>query len=134
MRHQDEKKQLRHFGLLVGGLFAVVGLWPALSRAEGPRLWALAPTLILVVPALVLPRSLIHVYRIWMAAGEVLGWINTRVLLCLIFYGLVTPMGIIMRWLGRDPMRRRFERGVETYRVLKPSRLGAHMTRCYSVP
>jgi hypothetical protein len=64
-----------------------------------------------------------------MAAGEVLGWINTRVLLCLIFYGLVTPMGIIMRRLGRDPMRRSFEPGVETYRILKPSRSGAHMTR-----
>ncbi len=129
MRHQDEKKQLRHFGLLVGGLFAVVGLWPALFRAEGPRLWALALTLVLVVPALALPRSLTHMYRIWMAAGEVLGWINTRALLCLIFYGLVTPMGIIRRRLGRDPMRRGFEPRLETYRILKPSRPGAHMTR-----
>ncbi len=129
MTHLDEKKQLRHFGLIVGGLFAVVGLWPAVFRAEGPRLWALALTLVLVVPALAMPRSLTYVYRIWMAVGEVLGWINTRVLLCLIFYGLVTPMGIIMRRLGRDPMRRGFEPGVETYRVLKPSRPGAHMTR-----
>ena len=129
MRHQDKKKQLRHFGLLVGGLFAVVSLWPALFRAEGPRLWALALTLVLVVPAIALPRSLTHVYRIWMAAGEVLGWINTRALLCLIFYGLVTPMGIIRRRLGRDPMRRGFEPGVDTYRILKPSRPRAHMTR-----
>lgn len=129
MTHLDEKKQLRHFGLLVGGLFAVVGLWPVVFRGEGPRLWALALTLVLAVPALAMPRSLAYVHRIWMAAGEVLGWINTRVLLCLIFYALVTPMGIIMRWLGRDPMRRGFEPGVETYRVLKPSRPGAHMTR-----
>ena len=129
MRQQDEKKQLRHFGLIVGGLFAAIGLWPVLLRAEPPRLWALALALVLVVPALALPRSLTHVYRIWMAAGEVLGWINTRILLSLIFYGLVTPMGIIMRRLGRDPMRRGFEPGVETYRVLKASRPAAHMTR-----
>jgi hypothetical protein len=129
MTDLDERKQLRHFGLIVGGLFAVVGLWPAVFRAEGPRLWALALTLVLVVPALAIPRSLAYVHRIWMAAGEVLGWINTRVLLCLIFYGLVTPMGIIMRRLRRDPMRRGFVPGVETYRVLKPSRPGAHMTR-----
>ena len=129
MRHQDEKKQLRHFGLIVGGLFALVGLWPVLLRAEPPRLWALALALVLVVPAVALPRSLTHVYRIWMAVGEVLGWINTRALLGLIFYGLVTPMGIIMRRLGRDPMRRGFEPGVETYRIPKASRAAAHMTR-----
>jgi hypothetical protein len=129
MRHQDEKKQLRHFGLIVGGIFAVIGLWPVVFRAEGSRLWALALGLALVVPALVLPRSLTHVYRIWMAAGAALGWINTRVLLSVIFYGLVTPMGIIRRRLGRDPMQRRFEPGVGTYRVPKPSRPGSHMTR-----
>ena len=86
MRDRDEKKQLRHFGLIVGGLFAVVGLWPALFRADRPRLWALALALLLLVPALALPRSLTHVYRIWMAAGEALGWINTRAILCLIGY------------------------------------------------
>jgi saxitoxin biosynthesis operon SxtJ-like protein len=85
--------------------------------------------MVLVVPAIVLPRSLTHVYRVWMAAGEALGWINTRILLSVIFYGLVTPMGIIMRRFGRDPMQRRFEPGVATYRVPKPSQPAAHMTR-----
>jgi hypothetical protein len=129
MKRQDDKKQLRHFGLIVGGIFAVICLWPVVFRASGPRLWALALALALVVPALVVPRSLTHIYRIWMAAGEVLGWINTRIILSAIFYGLVTPMGLIMRRFGRDPMQRRFEPGAETYRVLKPSRPGAHMIR-----
>ena len=129
MRHLDEKKQLRHFGLIVGGLFAAIGLWPVLLRAQPPRLWALALALVLVVPAVALPRSLTHVYRAWMVAGEVLGWINTRALLCLIFYGLVTPMGILMRRLRRDPMRRAFEPRVETYRLPKASRPAAHTTR-----
>ena len=129
MKRRDDKKQLRHFGLLVGGIFAVIGLWRVLFRAEGPRLWALALAAALVVPALVLPRSLTHVHRAWMAVGEALGWINTRIILSIIFYGLVTPMGIIMRRLGRDPMKRRFEPGVATYRVPKGPRPAAHMTR-----
>src|SRR5713101_6216933 len=129
MRHQDEKKQLRHFGLMVGGIFAAIGLWPVLFRAEGPRLWALALVVALVVTALVLPRSLTQVHRAWMAAGEGLGWINTRILLSMIFYGLVTPMGVVMRRFGRDPMQRRFEPGAATYRVPKPSRSATHMTR-----
>jgi len=129
MKRQDDKKQLRHFGLIVGGIFAVIGLWPVVFRAEAPRLWALALAVALVVPAIVLPRSLTYVHRVWMAAGEALGWINTRIILSVIFYGLVTPMGIIMRRFGHDPMRRRFEPGVATYRVPKPVRTAGHMTR-----
>ena len=129
MKQQDEKKQLRHFGLIVGGIFGVIGVWPIVFRGEGPRLWALAIAVALGVPALVLPRSLTHVHRVWMAVGETLGWINTRILLSVVFYGIVTPMGIIMRRLGRDPMHRRFDPGAATYRVLKPGRPGTHMTR-----
>jgi len=129
MRHQDKKKQLRHFGLMVGGIFAAIGLWPVLFRAQGPRLWALALAVALVVPALVLPRSLTYVHRGWMAAGEALGWINTRIILSVIFYALVTPMGILMRRFGGDPMHRRFEPDATTYRVPKSSRTAAHMTR-----
>jgi hypothetical protein len=129
MTHQDKKKELRHFGLIVGGIFAGIGLWPVLFRAQGPRFWALALGVALVVLGLLLPRSLIQVHRVWMAAAEGLGWINTRILLSIVFYGLVTPMGIVMRRFGRDPMQRRFEPGVATYRVPKPTRDAVHMTR-----
>lgn len=129
MRSQEERGKLRSFGLIVGGVFAMIGLWPALFRAEAPRLWALALAGALIVPAVVVPRSLTHVYRVWMMLGEALGWVNTRVLLGLIFYGLVTPMGMIMRRFGRDPMQRRTDPGAETYRVVRRSRPGTHMTR-----
>ena len=129
MKHRDDKKQLRQFGLLVGGIFAAIGLWPVLVRAEAPRLWALPLGVALVVPALVLPRSLTHVHRAWMAAAEALGWINTRIILSVVFYALVTPMGILMRRFGRDPIQRRFEPNAATYRVLKSPRAAAHMTR-----
>ena|SRR5437867_3002543 len=129
MKQQNEKKQLRHFGLIVGGIFGVIGFWPMVFRGQGPRLWALAVAVALVIPAAVLPRSLTRVHRVWMAVGEMLGWINTRILLSVVFYGIATPMGIIMRRLGRDPMHRRFDPVAATYRVLKPARPGAHMTR-----
>src|SRR5262245_40198983 len=128
-KHRHDTKQLRHFGLIVGGIFAVLGVWPTVFRGTTPRLWALALAVALVVPALVLPRSLTYVYRVWMAAGEALGWINTRIILSLIFYGLLTPMGILMRRFGRDPMHRRFEPAATTYRVSKPGRSATHMTR-----
>jgi hypothetical protein len=129
VKHQDERQQLRRFGLTVGGIFALIGLWPAVFRGQAFRLWALGPGLVLVLGALVLPRSLSHVHRVWMAAAEGLGWINTRILLSVVFYVVVTPMGFVMRRFAQDPMRRRFEPGVGTYRVPKTSRSAAHMTR-----
>ena len=129
MTQQDDKKRLRQFGLVVGGIFAAIGLWPVLVRGQAPRLWAVALGVVLVVPALVLPRSLAPVHRAWMAAAEGLGWINTRILLSVLFYGLITPMGIVMRRLGHDPMQRRFAPGATTYRVPKPARPAVHMTR-----
>jgi hypothetical protein len=122
-------RTLRSFGLLVGGAFAVIGLWPRVWRGEPPRLWALALAVLLVGFGLVLPRALRHPYRGWMALGHALGWINSRILLGLVFYLIVTPMGIVMRLSGRDPMRRGFDREAPSYRIGREARPGTHMRR-----
>jgi len=129
MKPQGDDKQLRSFGLLVGGIFAAIGLWPAIIRGQQPRLWAVALGVALIVPALLAPRTLRPVYRVWMTLGEVLNWINTRIILGAVFYGLLTPMGLVMRRFGHDPMRRRPEPSLDTYRVTRPPRPGAHMRR-----
>jgi hypothetical protein len=129
MRRTNEVRQLRHFGYLVGGIFGLIGLWPVVWRHQNPRLWALALAVALVVPALVAPRILAPVYRVWMAAGEVLAWINTRILLGLVFYGIVTPIGLVMRLTGRDPMRRQLEPSGESYRIRCVPRPATHMMR-----
>jgi hypothetical protein len=120
-------KELRSFGLIVGGIFSVIGLWPLLLRGESVRPWALICAALLLLPAVVYPRVLKPVRRVWMAIGHVLGWINTRIILGIVFYGLVAPMGVIMRAFGKDPMRRRLEPEAETYRLARQSRQGTHM-------
>jgi polyferredoxin len=128
MKDETDRKQLRAFGLLVGGIFLLIGLWPTMLYREDPRLWALAIAGLLLIPALVLPRSLGPVYRGWMAIGHVLGWINTRIILGLVFYGLFTPMGVVRRLvLGKDAMRRKFEPDAETYRIVRSPRSAAHL-------
>jgi len=127
---KSDVKQLRSFGLMVGGIFAVIGLWPVLFRGEDPRLWALVLSGLLLIPALVMPLSLGPVYRGWMAVGNVLGWVNTRVILGIIFYGLLTPIGLIRRLLGaEDLMHRKFESEADTYRVVRHPRPSSHMKR-----
>jgi Saxitoxin biosynthesis operon protein SxtJ len=123
------RRQLRDFGLLVGGVFGVIGLWPLLWRQQSPRLWALALAVALVLPALVAPPILAPAYRAWMKLAEVLAWVNTRIVLGVVFYGVVTPIGLVMRLAGHDPMRRRFDQVGESYRVRCTPRPASHMMR-----
>jgi hypothetical protein len=129
MTARPETKQLHAFGSIVGGGFGIIGLWPWVVRGQGPRWWALALGLALVLAALVRPASLGLPYRVWMTLGVALGWINTRIILAVIFYGLVTPIGVVIRLCGRDPMGRRFDPTAGSYRVPSTPRPGSHMLR-----
>lgn len=127
MEMQAGKKELRSFGLLVGGVFSVIGLWPVLFRAEPPRLWALMVGGALVGLGAAWPNALAQVHKGWMMVGHVLGWINTRILLGIVFYGLVTPTGMIFRLMGKDPMRKAFAKDSRSYRVMRTARPRGHM-------
>lgn len=127
MKKETTHKELRTFGLLVGGIFLVIAVWPMMFRSEAPRLWALGLGASLVCLGAVIPRSLTHVHFAWMKVGELLGWINTRILLGLVFYGLITPMGLLMRLAGKDPMRLAQANGLDTYRVIRKPRPQNHM-------
>ena len=124
-----ETKELRTFGLIVGGIFLFIGLWPALWLGEEPRLWALIPGILLVVLGLGLPRSLKRVHKVWMVVGHALSWINTRIILGVVFYGLITPMGLVMRLFGWDSMRRTQVPQADTYRLVRQPRPPSHMKR-----
>jgi hypothetical protein len=123
-----DRTQLRNFGLIVGGIFGLIAVWPVV-RGGGVRWWLVALALALIGPALVAPRVLAPAQRIWMTIGDVLGWVNTRIVLGLIFFGVVTPTGLVLRLTGRDPMQRRFDPQAATYRVPARSRPGEHMKR-----
>lgn len=125
------KKTLRQFGLMVGGIFLLIGLWPFVWRQEAVRIWAVVPGSLLVVAGLMMPGILKHVYQGWMWVGHVMGWVNTRIILGVLFYGVVTPMGLVMRLTGRDPMRREFEPEAQTYRVVRQPRPASHMKNMF---
>jgi hypothetical protein len=124
-------EQLRSFGLTVGGVFAGIGLWPLVVHRIEPRFWALGLAAVLIVPALLYPRILWPAFRGWMAIGHILGWINTRIILGAIFYLLLTPMGLVRRWLGKGDISRDYDPGAGTYRILKPPRPASHMKYQY---
>ncbi|MEQ1654308.1 MAG: SxtJ family membrane protein [Nitrospira sp.] len=124
-------KTLRQFGLMVGGVFLVIGLWPFLWRQEAIREWAVVLGALLSVVGLAVPAILKYLYQGWMWVGHVMGWINTRIILSVLFYGIVTPMGLVMKLAGRDPMCRGFEPDAPTYRVIRNPRPASHMKNMF---
>jgi hypothetical protein len=102
---------------------------PWVFRGAPVRTWALVLAVLLVGFGLVWPAALRYPYRGWMALGHALGWINSRILLSLVFYLVVTPIGLAIRLFGRDPMRRGFDRKAQSYRIPREPRPGEHMRR-----
>ena len=127
MNQHTTTKDLRQFGLIVGGVFLAIGLWPVVFRSEDPRLWAMVVGIALMVLGAVVPQSLKQVHFGWMKIGHVLGTINTKIILGGIYYGLVTPMGLVMRLMGKDSMHRALVQDATTYRVVRAPRPRHHM-------
>ncbi|HMS86699.1 MAG TPA: SxtJ family membrane protein [Nitrospira sp.] len=124
---QPTMKDLRQFGLLVGGVLTVIGVWPVAFRSESPRIWALIVGSLLIVLGTAVPQSLKQVHDVWMKIGHVLGAINTRIILGIIYYLLLTPMGLAMRLMGKDPLHRAFAQEADTYRIGRAPRPRQHM-------
>ena len=112
------KTELRKFGLITGGL--IIGLFGLLLPWVFGRHHALWPWIIgviLVIPALILPAVLAPVHKYWMRFSHVLGWINTRIILSLVYFLMITPLGLLMRLFASDPMKREFDKNATSYRV-----------------
>ena len=113
-----DSRELRRFGLTTGALIAALfGLLLPWLFHRPFHSWPWTVAIILSGWALLLPAGLGPVYRVWMAIGHGLGWINSRIILGIMFYVLILPIGFIMRLLGKDPMQRRFDQQAKSYRV-----------------
>ena len=90
-------RELRNFGIVMAVAFGVIAIF---ARPE--IFGSIAVTFLLL--GLLATRVLAPVHRAWMKLADVLGWVNTRVLLILVYYLVVTPTGLVMRLLGRRPI------------------------------
>src|SRR6266571_3997230 len=89
------QKQLRSFGLILAGGFLVIGSWPIIFRHQGATRWAIATSFIFAAAGVFIPSALRQAYRIWMTAGDLLGWINSKVILGALYYILMTPLRLL---------------------------------------
>jgi hypothetical protein len=77
------------------------------------------------------PQSLRVPFSLWLRLAQGLGWVNNRIILAIVFFGLIWPLGAALRALGRDPLARRFKEKTASYRVGSQSRPRDHMEKSY---
>ena len=114
------KKSLRNFGLLVSGIFFLLGLW-IYYRSQSPLgiVFFVIGTLLLLF-GLVSPNSLSQVFKIWMGLAFALGWLMSRVLLTILFYFVITPIGFVAKIVGKDFLDINYKMKRESYWIIRP--------------
>jgi len=109
-------KQLRQFALLLALLLAGLAGW--LAWKSHPVAWAAGAGAAAVASGVLgvfRPGLMRVVYVGWMAAVFPIGWLVSHLLLAAIYYLVITPIGVMMRVCGYDPMQRRWDRQAPTY-------------------
>jgi Saxitoxin biosynthesis operon protein SxtJ len=124
--------ELRNFGLLVGaifaGLFGVIAPWAHHLRVP---IWPWAVGLTLVMCGIFAPALLRYPYLIWCRLGRALGWVNSQIVLNLLFFLIFLPAAVVARLARWDPMKRAFVSDQPSYRIRSESASPNSMERPY---
>lgn len=108
----------RSFGLVFAVVFAIIALWPLKSGGD-IRPWAAGAAVAFALAALVVPRALKPLNIVWFKFGMVLHHVMTPLIMGLLFFVTVTPVGMLMRATGKDPMRLKRDPKAASYWIVR---------------
>ena len=104
----------RSFGLVMAAFFALLWLAPLVSRRH-PRWWSLGIAVVFLAVSIAIPQVLTPLNRLWTGLGQMMHRVVNPIVMGVLFFITVTPMGLLMRAFGRDPLRLKIERDAITY-------------------
>ena len=123
---QPNRKELRQFGAVFLGGFVFIGLvkylWPFerfITRDQTLGFWLIAIGLIVGAIGLTGTRLALPFYWAWLGIAFVMGNIMSRLIIALIYYLIITPMGLLSRLVGRDPLQLKKPKGESYWRDLQ---------------
>lgn len=108
------KKDIRKFSYLVGGIFILVSIFLLWKDSSSFNI-ILSIGVALVLLGLIVPIILKPIYLIWMVFAVILGWIMTRVILTIVFYLVVSPIGLISKLFRKNFLDLSFRTNSDTY-------------------
>jgi Saxitoxin biosynthesis operon protein SxtJ len=111
---KDDKNTLRKFGLTVGIVLLLVGIVLYLTGKSSAVVFGGVGVLLMLF-GLILPNILKPLNKIWMILAVILGWFMSRLILFILFYIVLTPIGIFLRIIGKDFLNLRTDKNCDSY-------------------
>jgi hypothetical protein len=125
MGHEDLSREQhvegssdRTFGLVFAAVFLFIALGP-LRHGHAPRWWACAVAAVFALIALLRPKLLAPLNRLWTQLGVLLGKVVSPIALGILFYGILTPLGVIIRLSGKDPLHLKLDPHADSYWIAR---------------
>jgi len=109
-------REVRKFGVTIGVVLLLVAAFLFWKNRSSALYFAIAAPAFAGL-AWSLPGLMRPLYRGWMALAVAMGFVMTRVILTVLFYGMFTPIALVMKLLRKDPLHERFDKQAETYWV-----------------
>jgi len=94
----------RSFGILFFFVFLIISLWPILNE-ENIRLWSILISLIFLFLGILNSKILTPLNKAWIRFGLLLGNIISPIVMAIIFFGVVTPTGVVLRLFKKDILK-----------------------------
>jgi hypothetical protein len=117
-RESKKSSSDRSFGFVFTILFAIIGLAP-LVFGDGFRLWALFLAAAFLIISTARPRTLSPLNLLWTKFGLLLHRIVSPMVMALLFFSVVTPIGLLMRGFGKRPLNLGFDHETPSYFILR---------------
>ncbi len=114
--------ELREFGITIGGILVFIGAF-AFYRERNFFSYFLIAGCFFAVAGIALPLLLKPLHKIWMGFSIIIGFFMSRVMLTILFYLVVTPLGVIIRLTGKDILDQKIEKGRESYWIKRDGTL-----------
>ena len=106
----------RNFGLVFFIVFLIISTWP-LTNEEPVRIWSAIISLVFLVLGLMNSKLLTPLNKLWFKFGMILGAIVAPVVMGVAFFLVITPIGLFMKIIGKDLLKKRYDKKKETYWV-----------------
>ena len=97
----------RSFGIVFFVVFIIIALWPVL-KSEAPRIWSAIIAIIFLLLGIFNSKLLTPLKILWIKFGEILGRFISPLIMAVIYFAIITPIGIFMRLLGKDLLNMKF--------------------------
>ena len=111
---KSKKSDIRKFGITIGIILMIIAGFLFWKEKESYQIFLTVGTILFVLGILV-PAVLKPIYWIWMIFATILGWMMTRVILSLLFYIIITPIGLIPRFFGKQFLELKWDKSKESY-------------------